>query len=80
MEIDVANQVVLTDEYFRVAFPDAGVGPLPLVVTLSLHDAYRDRLQVTCSHDGEVALFHRGRGACARPGRKDAAWTGGAAR
>ena len=59
MEIDLANQVGLTDDYFRVAFPDADVDRQPLVVTVSLHDAYRDRLQVTCSHDGEVALLHR---------------------
>ena len=41
IEIDLVNDVALTDEYFRVAFPNADVGRRPLVVTVSLHDADR---------------------------------------
>jgi hypothetical protein len=53
-EIDTASQVLFTADQFQVVFPRTEV-----VVTLALHPSYRDRLQIACSHEGEVADYHR---------------------
>ncbi len=53
-EIDIANQVLFTTDQFQVVFPLSEV-----VVTLSLHPSYRDRLQIACSHEGDTSDYHR---------------------
>ncbi len=53
-EIDIDSQVLFTADQFQVVFPLKEV-----VVTLALHPSYRDRLQIVCSHDGEVADYYR---------------------
>ena len=53
-EIDIATQVLIMPDQFQVVFPLKQV-----VVTLSLHPSYRDRLQIVCSHDGEVGDYYR---------------------
>jgi SNF2 family DNA or RNA helicase len=46
--------VLFTAEQFQVVFPVPQV-----VVTIALHPAYRDRLQIACSHEGETADYYR---------------------
>ena len=53
-EIDIASQVLFTPDQFQIVYPVKQV-----VVTLSLHPSYRDRLQITCSHEGETADYYR---------------------
>ena len=53
-EIDIETQVLFTAEQFQVVFPASLV-----VVTISLHPAYRDRLQIACSHEGETGDYYR---------------------
>jgi superfamily II DNA or RNA helicase len=53
-EIDIAAQVLFTADQFQVAYPAEQV-----VVAISLHPSYRDRLQIACSHEGEVADYYR---------------------
>lgn len=53
-EIDIANQVLFTADQFQLIFPAKEV-----VVNLSLHPGYRDRLQIVCSHEGETGDYHR---------------------
>lgn len=53
-EIDIETQVLFTAEQFQVVFPVPQV-----VVTIGLHPAYRDRLQIACSHEGETADYYR---------------------
>lgn len=53
-EIDIATQVLFTAEQFQVVFPAKQV-----VVNFALHPSYRDRLQIVCSHGGEVGDYYR---------------------
>jgi superfamily II DNA or RNA helicase len=52
-EIDIHSQVLFTADQFQVVFPVSQV-----VVSISLHPGYRDRLQIACSHMGEIADYH----------------------
>jgi len=60
MEIDIATQVRLTEDYCLVRFPAAGAAGDPLTVRVALHPGYRDRLQIGCNRAGDEALLHQG--------------------
>ncbi len=53
-EIDIAAQVLFTADQFQVVYPAKQV-----VVTLALHPSYKDRLQIVCSHEGDIADYFR---------------------
>jgi superfamily II DNA or RNA helicase len=59
IEIDLATQVLFTDERLQVTFPDARVKRAPAVVTVALDDSHRDRLRVPCSRSGAESLLHQ---------------------
>ena len=54
-EIDLSTQVLFTSDQFQVVFPV----PHNAVVTIALHSSYRDRLQIVCSHEGEISDYYR---------------------
>jgi len=53
-EVDLETHVLFTTDQFQVVFPISQV-----VVTIALHPSYRDRIQIACSHEGEVSDYHR---------------------
>ena len=59
IEVDLATQVLFTDERLQVTFPDARGRRAPAVVTVALDDSHRDRLRVVCSHSGAQSLLYQ---------------------
>ena len=59
IEIDVEKQLLFTEEVFQVTFPHPAGEKEPVVVSLALHPSYRDRLQIVCSHLGEVGALYK---------------------
>jgi hypothetical protein len=59
LDIDLQTQVSFTEERFQVTFPDPAAKSEPVVVSVTLDDANRNRLRVACNGAGEEALLHK---------------------
>ena len=59
IDVDLATQVVFSEERLQVTFPDARARRAPAVVTVALDDAHRNRLRVACNHSGAQSLLHQ---------------------
>jgi len=60
LDIDLPTQVRFTDECFQVTFPDEDARHEPIVVTVALDDAHKNRMRVACNRSGSAALLHKG--------------------